>query len=97
MRDTLITGLLVCLPTAVLLASAAGALLVSKLRREVNGRFHHPGTTQAGMSPPLTVTRSQEEICDDATLTSVPTGRLRVVVQVRDCLFLPVKNVSARG
>jgi hypothetical protein len=33
MRNTLITGLLLCLPTAVLLASASLAVLIGKLRR----------------------------------------------------------------
>jgi hypothetical protein len=96
MRDTLITGLLTCLPAATLLASAALALLVNKLRQAVDRPFHHPGTTQAEMGRPLAAARNRQEMCYDAPPSSVPTGRLRVLVQVRDGPSLPRKNVSAR-
>jgi hypothetical protein len=38
MRNTLIIGLLLCLPTVVLLASASGAVLIGKLRRPLTRR-----------------------------------------------------------
>ena len=65
MRNTLVTGLLLCLPVAVLLASVSLALLAGKLRRRLqrsmNRRF-----------PDLPVTRpDHEEARDGATsLTS---------------------------
>jgi hypothetical protein len=43
MRNTLITGLLLCLPVAVLLASASLAMLVGKLRR-LSSPSARPGT-----------------------------------------------------
>lgn len=39
MRNTLIIGLLLCLPTAMLLASASLAVLIGKLRRAPTRRF----------------------------------------------------------
>ena len=39
MRNTLITGLLMSLPTVVLLASASLAVLIGKLRRGPSRRF----------------------------------------------------------
>jgi hypothetical protein len=39
MTNTLIIGLLLCLPTAVLLASASLAMLIGKLRRGPTRRF----------------------------------------------------------
>jgi hypothetical protein len=39
MRNTLIIGLLMCLPTVVLLASASLAVLIGKLRRGPTRRF----------------------------------------------------------
>jgi hypothetical protein len=78
MRYTLIAGL-VCLPTAALLVSAALAVLVNKLRQAVNRRFRHPATVRAGMDRPMTVRRNREGISDDASLSSVPAGRLYVV------------------
>jgi hypothetical protein len=39
MRNTLIIGLLLCLPTVVLLASASLAVLIGKLRRVLTRRL----------------------------------------------------------
>ena len=71
MRNTLVTGLLLCLPIAVLLASVSLALLAGKLRRRLqrsmNRRF-----------PDLPVTRpDREEVRAGATsLRSASAGRL---------------------
>jgi hypothetical protein len=89
MRYTLIAGL-VCLPTVALLASAALALLVSKLRHAVNRRFRDLGTAQAEMGRPMAVRRHREGIRDGAPLSSVPAGRLHVAAQ----LLAAPKNVS---
>jgi hypothetical protein len=75
------TGLLVCLPTAALLVSAVLALLVDKLRQAADRRFPHRGTTQAEMGRPLAGRRNQEGMCDDTPLSSVPAGRLQIVVR----------------
>lgn len=85
MRYTLIAGL-VCLPTVALLASAALALLVTKLRQAVNRRFRHPGTTQAEMGRPVAVTRNRQGMRDNAPLRSAPAGRLHVSAQVKNRL-----------
>jgi hypothetical protein len=68
MRNTLITGLLLGLPAAVLLALVSLAVLAGKLRRRLgrgmNGRFSD-----------LTVARpDREELRDDPT--PAPVGRL---------------------
>ena len=59
MRYMLIAGLVISAPTGVLLASAALALLVGKLRRRwrqaVNPRLRLPGVTRTETSRPLTV------------------------------------------
>ena len=71
MRNTLITGMLLCLPTAVLLASVSLALLAGKLRgrlrRAMNCRF----SGLAGARP------GQQGLHDDTTaaLSSAPAGR----------------------
>jgi hypothetical protein len=41
MRNTLITGPLLCLPTAALLASVSLAVLVGKLRRRLRRAVNH--------------------------------------------------------
>jgi hypothetical protein len=89
MRNTLVIGLLVCLPTAVLLASAASALLVNKLRRAMNHRFHRPEMTREGTGRPLAAGPAREERRSDATqLSSAPTGRLYVVADETNTISL---------
>jgi hypothetical protein len=77
MRYTLIAGL-VCLPTVALLASAALALLVSKLRQAINRRFGQPGPAQPEMDRPMAARQNREGMRGDAPLSSVPAGRLHV-------------------
>jgi hypothetical protein len=62
MRNTLIIGLLLCLPTVVLLASASLALLIGKLRRVPIRRLSglpvvepHHGRFRDDMSRPSSV------------------------------------------
>ncbi len=66
MRNTLVTGLLLCLPVAVLLASVSLALLAGKLRRRLQRSMNR-------RLPDLPVTRpDREEARDGAT----PSARL---------------------
>lgn len=69
MRSTLIAGLLVTMPTAVLLAVAALALLVSnlrcRLRRALDRRFHGHGTTTRPELP-LADQPAREQVHSDA-------------------------------
>ena len=79
MRYALITGLLVSMPTAVLLASAALALLVSNLRRRlqraVNRRFQGSGMRQGATCVPRA--GMTEQLRNDALpLDSVSAGQL---------------------
>lgn len=68
MRNTLITGLLLCLPTAVLLASVSLTVLAGKLRRRV-------GRVMSDRFPDLLVaTPDRKELRDD--VTPAPVGRL---------------------
>lgn len=64
MRTTLITGLLLCLPTAVLLASVSLAVLAGQLHRFVKSQF----------SDLPTAGPDREELRDDVTPASA--GRL---------------------
>jgi hypothetical protein len=69
MRSTLVLGLLVCMPTAALLALAALALLVSHLRRRLlqalNRRFQgHAITVQREV--PLADRHAPEQVRSDA-------------------------------
>jgi hypothetical protein len=64
MRTTLITGLLLCLPTAVLLASVSLAVLAGRLRRLTRSQF----------SDLPTAGPDREELRDDVTPASA--GRL---------------------
>lgn len=87
----LIAGLVIFAPTAVLLASAALALLVGKLRRRwrqaVNPRLRGPGVTrtETGVtrtetSRPLTAGPETEGLRVDARpLSSTSAARLHVV------------------
>jgi hypothetical protein len=69
MRTTLITGLMLCMPTAVLLASVSLAVLASKLRRTFNRRFAGPPVAEP----------DREEFGDGATsLSTASAGRLAV-------------------
>lgn len=86
MRDVLITGLLISMPTAVLLASAALAVLVSNLRRRlqraVNRRFKGPAMTSGETGLPRAVWHDREQLRSDALpLDSLSAGRLHVVEQ----------------
>jgi uncharacterized membrane protein len=64
MRNTLVTGLLLCLPIAVLLASASLALLAGKLHRRLQRSMNR-------RLPDLPVTRpDREEARDGATSLS---------------------------
>jgi hypothetical protein len=57
MRDTLIIGLLLAMPAALILASAALALVADRLHRrpqELNGRLQRPDMTPEGMDRPTT-------------------------------------------
>ena len=58
MRETLIIGLLLAMPVALIVASAALALLAGRLRRqpqqELNGRRQWPDMTREGMDRPMT-------------------------------------------
>ena len=66
MRNTLITGLLLCLPVVILLASASLTVLIGKLRRTLSRRL--PDLPMAGPD--------REELHDDAnSLGSAPAGR----------------------
>jgi len=68
MRNTLITGLLLCLPAAVLLASVSLAVLADQLRRRVGRVMNH-------RVPDLPVAEpDREELRRD--LTPTPAGRL---------------------
>ena len=67
MRTTLITGLLLCLPTAVLLASVSLTVLADKLRRLMKSQF--PGLPTAGPGC--------SELDDGVAPAPVPVGRLR--------------------
>jgi hypothetical protein len=64
MRDTLIIGLLLAMPAAVILASAALAVLAGQLRRgprqPLNGRLQRPDMTRAGADRPLAVSPRRE-------------------------------------
>ena len=64
MRDTLIIALLLAMPTAVILASAALALLACQLRRglqqPLNGRLQRPDMTQARADRSLAVRPSRK-------------------------------------
>jgi hypothetical protein len=95
MRYTLIAGLLVVLPTAALLASAAVASLITKMRQSVKRRFHDPGRTRTEPDRPLAVMRDREGMRDNASFSSVSAGRLDVVQSAAVCP-LPLKNVSTR-
>ena len=80
----LIAGLVISAPTAVLLASAALALLVGKLRRRwrqaVNPRLRGPGVTRTETSRPLTAGPETEGLRVDARpLNSTSAARLHVV------------------
>ena len=80
----LIAGLVIFAPTAVLLASAALALLVGKLRRRwrqaVNPRLRGPGVTRTETSRPLTAGPETEGLRLDARpLSSTSAARLHVV------------------
>ena len=84
MRNMLTTGLAIAAPTAVLLASAALALLAGKLRRRwqqaVNPRLRGPGVTRAETSRPLAVRPELEGLRSDARIrSSTSAARLRVV------------------
>jgi len=68
MRNTLITGLLLCLPTAVLLASVSLAVLAGTLRRRL-GRVVNPRFPDLPVASP-----DRQELRDD--LTAAPAGRL---------------------
>ena len=65
MRDTLIIGLLLAMPVALILASAALALLAGRPRcrpqQELNGRLQRPDTTPAGMDRPMTARSGRQE------------------------------------
>jgi hypothetical protein len=78
----LIAGLVISAPTAVLLASAALALLAGKLRRHwrqaVDSGLRRPGVTRAETSRPLTAGR--DGLRGDArAFSSTSAARLRVV------------------
>ena len=78
----LITGLVISAPTAVLLASAALALLVGKLRRRwqqaVNPRLRGPDVMRAETSRPLAVGPKPEGLRGDARpLSSTSAARLQ--------------------
>jgi predicted benzoate:H+ symporter BenE len=64
MKDTLIIGLLLAMPAAVILASAALALLAGQLRRSLRqalkGHVQRPDMTQAAADRPLEVGPSRE-------------------------------------
>jgi hypothetical protein len=67
MRTTLMTGLLLCLPTVVLLASASVAVLIGKLRRTLT-RW----PSDLPMAEP-----AREELRDDVnSLSPARAGRL---------------------
>jgi hypothetical protein len=66
MRNTLVIGLLLCLPTVVLLASVSLAVLLGKVRRVPPRRFCGLPITEPG----------REELHDDASsLSSAAAGR----------------------
>jgi hypothetical protein len=83
MKDTLITGVLLAMPAAVLLASAALALLVNKLRlglRRAGNRFHRPDMTPAGVRRRVAARHDQEGQSGHATsFSSASAARLHVV------------------
>ena len=66
MRHTLITGLLMSLPTVVLLASASLAVLIGKLRRGRSCRFS---------GPPMAEPDRERHDDDVSRLTSGLAGR----------------------
>jgi hypothetical protein len=72
MRTTLITGLLLCLPTAVLLASVSLAVLAGQLHRFTRSQFSDLPT--AGSSDLPMAGPDREELRDDVTPASA--GRL---------------------
>jgi hypothetical protein len=76
MRNTLVLGLLLCLPTAALLATASLALLAGKLRRSVSLRSASLRSASRRF-PDLPVNEpGREELRDDASSpNSVSTGR----------------------
>jgi hypothetical protein len=63
----LITGLLLCLPTAVLLASVSLTVLAGQLRRLMKSQS----------SDPPTIGPSRSELGDRVTPAPTPVGRLR--------------------
>jgi hypothetical protein len=79
MRSTLITGLLVSMPSAVLLALAALAVLIANLRRRLQRALcrwlqGHAFTIRSEAS--LTDRYDREHVRNDAqSLDSVPAGR----------------------
>ena len=84
MRYMLIAGLVISAPTAVLLGSAALALLVGKLRRRwrqaVNPRLCGPDVMRAETSRPLAAGPEAEGLRSDARpLSTASAGRLQVV------------------
>jgi hypothetical protein len=88
MRDTLITGALLAMPAAALLASVALALLVNKLRlrlqRVVNRRFHRPGMTPTSVGRPHAVRHDREvQRADAASLSSASAARLDVLANTK--------------
>jgi hypothetical protein len=81
MRTTLITGLLLCLPTAVLLASVSLAVLAGRLRRLTRSQFSDLPTAgpdreelRDDFSDLPTAGPDREELRDDVTPASA--GRL---------------------
>jgi hypothetical protein len=69
MRNTLMTGLLLCLPAAVLLASVSLAVAVGKLRRRLPRAMNR-------RCPDLPVAEHEELRDDAALLGSASAGRL---------------------
>ena len=84
------TGLVISAPTAVLLASAALALLVGKLRRRwpqaVNSRLREPGVTRTETSRPLTAGPEMEGPRVDARPLS-PTSAAWLMSWNSDSLY----------
>lgn len=60
MRDTLIIGLLLAMPVAVILASAALALLAGTLRRRLQAHNDGPQTADMTQDFPLVIGPGQE-------------------------------------
>jgi hypothetical protein len=66
------TGLLLCLPTVVLLASASLAMLIGELRRTLTRRLSDLPMTEPG----------REELRDDVNpLSPAPAGRLSAYIR----------------